>query len=208
MTQIPTVSLLSPLPRVSPASPEALHVSWSGDALTLRLQVDSCILVLQCTSFPDGYAQRPPACSWRLAVLCVLAAHVPGLALCPLDGAHVYKQPASLEFLREPLCPHKPLLVSAIRRSHLPCVFSYLLKLVALEPANPFRTNTNLYRLECHLFATLRFLANASKKEKKPILLKRSVDLISQQVTPRALDGRADLRLRAAFLHKNLVFKA
>lgn len=75
----------------------------------------------------------------------------------------------------------------------MPCVFSYLLKLVELEPTNPFRTNTNLYRLECNLFATLRFLANASKKEKKPILLKRSVDLISQQVTRRALDGRADL---------------
>lgn len=162
MTQTATVLLLSPPPRVSAATPGALHASWSGDALTLMFQVHVCILVLQCTSFPDGCSQCPPACSWRLAVLCVLAAQVPGLALCYLDGAHVYKQPASLE-------PPEgaPVSTQAIPGFHLPCVFSYLLKLVELEPANPFRMNTNLYRLECNLFATLRFLANASKKEKK-----------------------------------------
>lgn len=49
--------------------------------------------------------------------------------------------------LGEPPHPHKLFLVSALEEA--PCFgFFSLLRLVGLKPANPFRMNTNLCRLE------------------------------------------------------------
>lgn len=68
---------------------------------------------------------------------------------CLFLGAGSYREPSSLRpLLGESLCSNRPFLVSLFEGVACFGFLSSLLRLVELKPADPLRTNTNLYRSE------------------------------------------------------------